>query len=817
MAFIGQPLMVIFVLVAAHQVITIAHAALQVQRQCWLASVDDQISFVQVNRNAVHRQKIREGAGTPPLTISAAMSGGRRSEHIGAEPSEESSKVHDEPLESHGQHSNMYAHSAQSHVKSFSQDSSQAPQADSVQLPDDVVGENDIVKSWDYGDASQSWGSPALASSSFEDSDIDKADIDSFAVPADSYRNVEAPAQDPPDTKVAEDIFELGRQSAESDFSYGWQSDIATLIQRNGVLHGVTLLAGNYEAVRREVLHIRPTVANLPEDEQQRAMLFNADTSTMEGSISSIHGSCIERTNQIITKFGTSAFSSISLGKALSGCSSFGSEGLNFGSSDATSQVAIDEYRTDEEVRASQQAQAFTKTVYELEPRAILAIRPWHVVPSKRFLSSVNGISLDTGGQTESVLLSQYTIQELFKDYGTHVCTKVALGGWQRHTASYRSDSNESSRGMDKIVSDVLAQSGITKDELGERVDSGPTFYSSPSGGIIEVRNEWKGGISGSTLVQFRASLSECKSSNWRVIDRNVEQCRGIWYWVQSPEHRMAICKEWVKQIVKAMNVSVPSTIWVESCGRGSGTVQEFLELLAQPRSQASQTTLPTLARAVPAAMPAPTIVGTSASGMSTPAPTISTTAMLSSTEAMIGTSSAWANIQTPVTTIATPVPSSTEARAVPPKGPPPGTVGTTMAPTPSLQVAANVFTLSVRTRQVVGCGTNASVYALVDDGSGSLEGDIFGKSTGWQLLDLQDHTDFLRGGEDDYAIAVPSQIAFIPARVCFKTIGTWCPDDVCVYDGLKLKGFDSEYGTTSSFAQIHSQMPQCRPITPGR
>jgi len=734
-----------------------------------------------------------------------------------------------------------------------SEDSSQAPQADSVQLPDDVVGENDIVKSEDYGDASQSWGSPALASSSFEDSDIDKADIDSFAVPADSYRSVEAPAQDPPDTKVAEDIFELGRQSAESDFSYGWQSDIATLIHRNGVLHGVTLLAGNYEAVRREVLHIRPTVANLPEDEQQRSMLFNADTSTMEGSISSIHGSCIERTNQIITKFGTSAFSSISLGKALSGCSSFGSEGLNFGSSDATSQVAIDEYRTDEEVRTSQQAQAFTKTVYELEPRAILAIRPWHVVPSKRFLSSVNGISLDTGGQTESVPLSQYTIQELFKDYGTHVCTKVALGGWQRHTASYRSDSNESSRGMDKIVSDVLAQSGITKDELGERVDSGPTFYSSPNGGIIEVRNEWKGGISGSNLVQFRASLSECKSSNWRVIDRNVEQCRGIWYWVQSPEHRMAICKEWVKEIVKAMNVSVPSTIWVEVCGRGSGTVQEFLELLARPRSQASQTTLPTLARAVPPAMPPPTIVGTSASGMSTPAPTktkassiaastasrsvppladvgtspvsthspvpptISTTAMVSSTEAMIGTSSAWANIQTPVTTIATPVPSSTAARAVPPKGPPPGTVGATMAPTPSLQVAANVFTLSVRTRQVVGCGTHASVYALVDDGSGSLEGDIFGKSTGWQLLDLKNHTDFLRGGEDDYAIAVPSQIAFIPARVCFKTIGTWCPDDVCVYDGLKLKGLDSEYGTTSSFAQIHSQVPQCRPITPGR
>merc|ERR1719247_1971559 len=101
---------------------------------------------------------------------------------------------------------------------------------------------------------------------------------------------------------------------------------------------------------------------------------------------------------------------------------------------------------------------------------------------------------------------------------------------------------------MDQVVSDALAQSRTTRERDGAKSETSQSFYHVSTGGIVEVRDEWKGGISGGTLSEFRKSLSACKSSNWRIIDRNVDQCRGIWSWVPDQRLRVAICTEWAKE-----------------------------------------------------------------------------------------------------------------------------------------------------------------------------------------------------------------------------------------------------------------------------
>merc|ERR1712048_817998 len=42
-----------------------------------------------------------------------------------------------------------------------------------------------------------------------------------------------------------------------------------------------------------------------------------------------------------------------------------------------------------------------------------------------------------------------------------------------------------------------------------------------------EVRQEWLGGNSGLTVGDWRDSMN--MNSNWRIIDREIDSCIGIW------------------------------------------------------------------------------------------------------------------------------------------------------------------------------------------------------------------------------------------------------------------------------------------------
>jgi len=63
---------------------------------------------------------------------------------------------------------------------------------------------------------------------------------------------------------------------------------------------------------------------------------------------------------------------------------------------------------------------------------------------------------------------------------------------------------------------------------------------------VLEVTQEWKGGTSGASVSAWRDSLDESTSSNWRVIDRVIGKCTGLWTLSRRPYVRQALCDHWL-------------------------------------------------------------------------------------------------------------------------------------------------------------------------------------------------------------------------------------------------------------------------------
>jgi hypothetical protein len=612
--------------------------------------------------------------------------------------------------------------------------------------------------------------------------------------------------------KVVREIFKLGKKAGVEgsvqgmvggDKYYGKQEDVVTLIRQNGVFRGVTLMEGASDMAHRRVVQFKPAPLSLPDIEKQKAMVFNSDIASMEGSISSTRLQCLSKTDRAINMYGISAFGWPALGVALTGCSPPTSTGLNFGNletEETQQEMAAGETHSESEL--NEKGRQFAKTMYTLEPRAIFNINPNDLEPTPDFITDVNHLTVDSGNPSIPKSLGQFTIQDLFNKYGTHSCVKVTLGGWWRSSADFKSSEMLTVWNMTKAVSNALDKARAKRETEGHGASAEQAFYHSGDIGITEVHDSWKGGISGGTAEEFRKSLGGIgdygvcsENGNWRIIDRNLDQCRGIWSFVPSTHLRLAICEEWAKKIIHKMGIGdVSETAMTAACGTGLGTVEEFRESLAsfklKPLPKRNAVCLTYTCPLAYEVKPG-------------------TDLLHCTTEECGLTDLATCCQKINETAPATPAPAAATAPAP----------AETADSQDSLS-GTSVFRLTVKTENTAGCNTDAKVYGLVDDQTdltasftAAQSGD---KTTKWQQLQNVNGDDtFELGSSDTFILPDNNGANFIPKRVCLMTASSWCPssadDAVSVSNANKVESdATGAFGTAHGYAKFSSPKPQC-------
>ena len=183
---------------------------------------------------------------------------------------------------------------------------------------------------------------------------------------------------------------------------------------------------------------------------------------------------------------------------------------------------------------------------------------------------------------TDQLLLS------LIYDYGTHVCPKVTLGGWWRISASYVSTVSQTRLDVEQAATSYINQAeaeswgydanaagtyrGVSGGAAGgQGSSSGKGSGSNTSSGAKEetliamknatmnVEQVWQGGAEGVSPLDWRRSLDEHFNSNWRVIERDLTRCVGLWMFVEDPHLSEALCFTWVTKLLQSYNLTISS------------------------------------------------------------------------------------------------------------------------------------------------------------------------------------------------------------------------------------------------------------------
>jgi len=667
----------------------------------------------------------------------------------------------------------------------------------------DANGEGDDVNANDAGEESSDEGAAARAGTSIG-----------------SVQDRLKEGQEKLETEGNQGKAAIAEASGEGGFhDGGGKWGVEELVRRNGLLRGVYLLADASPGFKREVLEFTE-VALANEGILEMKVLLTPDTKTTEGSVESSSSLAVQTTNSMIDSYGTSAFQSSSVSAGLGGSAGVASFGLSFGSSDSKDDASSsDQSQTQKMAQASN---SYTKSKYYFEPRSVLVADPEVLKPTEQFTAALARLKSGAGG---------YTVSDLFADFGTHTCTTVMLGGWWRITANYVSTTKKSGTEMSKVTSTAI--SSISSSSFG--VTAGAT---NPSGASVEANvgtssedkrstdtavgqsstdasssettntdlyQEWKGGASGGTEQEWRASLDPEKNSNWRIIDRNVDSCRGIWQWVEGDQTlKQRICEGWKQKFVSIMGISGKDAAAAGGC-EGNANMQEFRKIIAELKAKQDQDEL-----------------NSEFSACEKKEGYHFEDAKCKENVCVCGAEVGLTGLECP------------EHGAVGCKESQKADCSRYMCPTrfvsklglnPSdAKCAANIcndvdrdiccddvrksdkFLLTIRTENGRSCGTDQDVLVKVNGQ---------GKTTGWQALDKEGYNDFEQGDITDYTVTAPE--AFIAEGVCLKSSG-WCvtadQPGVTVYNANLAKGAKSKIGDVSNFNDFDdSEVEQCMPI----
>jgi len=218
--------------------------------------------------------------------------------------------------------------------------------------------------------------------------------------------------------------------------------------------------------------------------------------------------------------------------------------------------------------------------------------------PSKAVQSMYEVYEPDVKALLNPTSSEEQLLLSLIYDYGTHVCPKVTLGGWWRITASYVSTVNEERLDVEQAATSYINNAeakswaydvnaagqykGVSGGAAGGQGSSnGKSSGSNTTSGAKEetliamknatmnVQQVWQGGAEGVSPLDWRRSLDEHFNSNWKVIERDLTRCVGLWMFVEDPYLSQALCSTWVTKLLQSYNLttsSVPLQLQEAAC-----------------------------------------------------------------------------------------------------------------------------------------------------------------------------------------------------------------------------------------------------------
>eukprot|EP00439_Symbiodinium_sp_Y106_P029189 s4922_g3.t1 len=189
-------------------------------------------------------------------------------------------------------------------------------------------------------------------------------------------------------------------------------------------------------------------------------------------------------------------------------------------------------------------------------------------------------------------------VPALMYDFGSHICPHVTLGGWWRVTANYASTVNQEKIDVERATSEAMEKAraeawGLNANAAGTRngVSGGAAGGGGRASGDHESHNDssgnkdvqqqamknatmqieqtWKGGAPGVSPSDWRRSLDFSMSSSWKVIQRDLTRCIGVWSFVDDPDLADALCARWIQLFMQAQNLTrtqVPLKIQQAAC-----------------------------------------------------------------------------------------------------------------------------------------------------------------------------------------------------------------------------------------------------------
>lgn len=345
--------------------------------------------------------------------------------------------------------------------------------------------------------------------------------------------------------------------------------DAAKLIHKYGLLRGVLISSVVESTNLQEGLQFTPSAAMSTEDAIVKAVLLAPDEKTAQLSMQSLSSTKIGKASYMMETFGMSSVKSKSFG--ISGNLGIGSSVSISGSySSSSNESTTKSQGKSASTDLNSFTKEFTKSLYFVEPRQLVVVDPALLQPTPALKRAFRDVKKSLESNT-SVL---YSVNHLFRDFGTHTCTKALLGGWWKLTAQESTATAQLAMEMAKEASYALeqtvgnsfsfsasvnvssVQAGLSIGSTNNRADSqsqeaksGTKRASNHSDIISEISQEWKGGISGLEANIWRKSLDD--SQTWKVIDRYIDSCRGIWLWSDDTEVSKMLCQGWHQGVIR--------------------------------------------------------------------------------------------------------------------------------------------------------------------------------------------------------------------------------------------------------------------------
>jgi len=390
--------------------------------------------------------------------------------------------------------------------------------------------------------------------------------------------------------KLAERIAEEQSRHLQVDKQQAWAANttsrgqhwqVEELIRRNGLFRGLRISKpGQDETNLQEAVQFTPKAVLTGESGLETAIMLTPDLKTSEFILESTSANDMNTASLLMDSYGETSLDSKSSSFSFSFGLDLGAVGIpvsaNIGGGESKSSKKMEQLSEQDSTRETlnEKSHTYVKSKYFVEPRQMIIVDPQWLQPTPALKQAFHDVNESLHNRSKV-----YSVDHLFRDFGTHTCTRALLGGWWKITAKYSSKNmhkvlemkQATSHAIDNVVTEsshhtvgigfgsIAKFDSSHKDEAtnehhekSERMHNQKEVVTNTDSNI-DLMQEWKGGISGLQGETWRGSLDVAVNSNWKIIDRFLGSCRGIWRWVEDDELKSRICEGWRKGFIRSV------------------------------------------------------------------------------------------------------------------------------------------------------------------------------------------------------------------------------------------------------------------------